>query len=72
MTGITLAQAEAKLATWIAAEDKIAEGQAYTIGNRSLTRANLAEIRDQIDYWERRVKRLTRGGILVRGVTPSP
>ena len=70
MAGITLAQAEAKLATWLAAEDLVAAGQSYSIGTRSLTRANLKEIRETIDYWEGKVQRLTRGGIRVFGGTP--
>ena len=31
------------------AEQKVLSGQSYTIGNRALTRANLAEIRAAID-----------------------
>lgn len=70
MAGITLAQAEAKLQTWLDAEDAVATGQEYSIGGRRLSRANLDEIRKTIDYWEKKVLRLTRGGIRVRGVTP--
>ena len=71
MAGITLAQAEAKLATWLEAMDKIAVGQSYSIGGRSLTRANLDEVQRQIEFWDGQVKRLTRGGMSVRGVTIS-
>ena len=70
MAGITLAQAEAKLALWLAAEEKVATGQSYSIAGRSLTRANLGEIRETIDYWDSKVQRLTRGGIRVTGMTP--
>ena len=70
MAGITLAQAEAKLAIWLDAEEAVANSQAYTIGGRSMTRANLTEIRETIDYWDRKVRRLSKGGIRVRGVTP--
>ena len=70
MAGITLADAEAKLALWMDAEDKVAAGQSYSIAGRSLTRANLAEIGERIDRWDGQVKRLTRGGIQVRGLTP--
>ena len=73
MAGITLAQAEAKLATWMAPLDTIAVGQSYSIatgtGSRSVNRADLAEAQKQVEYWDRQVKRLTRGGISVRGVT---
>ena len=49
MPGITLTQASAKLTTWLAADDAVASGKSYTIGDRSLTRANEAEIRKNID-----------------------
>jgi hypothetical protein len=70
MAGITQAQAEAQLALYIDAEAKVLGGQAYTIGGRSLTRANLKEIRDGITYWNSQVKSMTRGGISIRGATP--
>lgn len=70
MPGITLAQAEAKLTLWMDAEDKVASGQSYSIQGRSLTRADLGMIGERIDRWERKVQRLTRGGIRVFGGTP--
>lgn len=73
MAGITLADAEAKLALWMTAETAVAGGQEYTIGSRNLRRANLAEIREQIGYWNSWVQKLSRGGsggMRVRGVTP--
>lgn len=70
MAGITLAQAETQLAAWLAADTAVAEGQSYTISGRSLTRANAKEIRDNIVFWDKRVKRLTNIGINVRGITP--
>jgi len=70
MAGITLAQAEAKLTLWMAANDAIATGQSYSIAGRSLSRANLDEVQRQIEFWDRQVKRFTRGGIHVRGATP--
>lgn len=55
MAGITLAQAEAKLALWMQAEESLAVSQSYEIeveGNRrTLTRANLSEIAKRITYW---------------------
>jgi len=77
MAGITLAQAEAKLTLWMDAEDKIAQGQEYTIsaGNhmRKLVRADLPEVRKTIDYWQSKVVELSRGGsgIRIRGGTPT-
>ena len=70
MVGITLAQAETQLALWIAADTAVAEGQAYSKDGRSLTRANAKEIKENIVFWDKQVKRLTNGGITVRGVTP--
>jgi hypothetical protein len=59
------------------AEVKILGGQqAYSIGGRSLTRANLKEIRDTIEYLEKRIPvlkaRAERGGIRIRGAVPLP
>jgi hypothetical protein len=49
----------------------VLNGQSYSIGERKLTRADLAEIRDGIAYWEKKVQRLSRGGgARVRGVRP--
>lgn len=62
MAGITLDQAQAKLDLWMAADDAVASGQSYSISGRSLTRANSSEIRNNIEYWERRLMRLSNGG----------
>lgn len=59
MAGITLQQAETQLAAYLAAETAVLAGQAYTIGGRSLTRANLADIRAGIDSWNNRVQQLS-------------
>lgn len=70
MAGITLSQAETQLSQWIAASTAVATGQAYSIAGRSLTRANSADIRMQIEFWDKTVKRLSRGGLHIRGGTP--
>ncbi len=59
MAGITLAQAETKLAEYLAAETKVLTGQAVTIDGETLTRANLDLIQRGIDAWDRRVKALS-------------
>jgi len=46
-------EAQAQLDAWIAASLALASSQAYSIGGRSLTRADGAEIRSQIAYWSR-------------------
>lgn len=59
MAGITLAQAEAKLAEYLAAETKVLKGQSVSIDGESLTRANLDFIQRGITAWDARVKNLT-------------
>lgn len=73
MAGLTLLQAENQLSAWLAADTAVAQGQSYAIGTRSLTRANAAEIRENIQFWSAKVTLLARssgGGIRVRGITP--
>lgn len=70
MAGITAAAAQTHLDEWMAADSAVSKGQAYSIGGRSLTRANAAEIRANIEFWDRQVTRKTRGGIKVFGGTP--
>jgi hypothetical protein len=70
MAGITLVEAEAKLAIWMEADDKVASGQSYSIGGRSLSRADAKMIQENIKFWDRKVKELTDGGIKVVAVTP--
>lgn len=59
MSGITLETAQAHLDAWIEAELSVVNGQSYTIGTRTLQRANLSEIRNQITYWNGMVSKLT-------------
>ncbi|MNU11387.1 hypothetical protein D3C72_2592010 [compost metagenome] len=40
----------------------MAKNQAYTISGRSFTRVDAAEIRQQIDYWEAKLRNARRGG----------
>lgn len=70
MAGITLAQAETALAEALAAQTAVLSSQSYSIAGRSLTRADLGSIRENIEFWNSQVKRLDRGGIRVRGATP--
>lgn len=59
MAGITLAQAQTQLDAWLAASLAVTSGQSYSIGNRSLSRADAGEIRSQIEFWEGRVKSIS-------------
>lgn len=40
-----------RLNTWLRAEEAVATGQSYQIGPRSLTRADLKQIREELEYW---------------------
>lgn len=46
------------LSAWLSAELEVTTHQSYTIGTRSLTKANLSEIRQQIIFWRNEVARL--------------
>lgn len=58
---LTSTQAQTALDAWIAADLAVAKGQSYSMNGRSLTLANAKEIREQIQYWERRVAALAAG-----------
>ena len=64
--GISLEIAKKHLDAWLTDELEVTTHQSYTIGSRSLTKANLSEIRQQIEYWRNQVARLEniekRGG----------
>lgn len=70
MAGITLAQAQARLDAYLAAELAVLGGQEYELLGRRLKRANLREIRDGIQIWEQRVKDLSRSSR--RAIVPRP
>lgn len=70
MAGLTQAQAETQLTAYLAAETAVLSGQEYSIGSRRLKRADLAEIREGINYWNGMVQKLANGtGARVRGLT---
>jgi len=58
---ITREQAQAQLDLWLTASAAVAAAQSYEIAGRKLTRADAAEVRRQIDYWEAKLDRLSRG-----------
>lgn len=75
MAAIRLEMARRKLEMWLEAEESVSSGQAYTIGDRSLTRASLKEIRESIVFWEAKVNALEaaqkgRGRSIVRRAVP--
>lgn len=60
MAGITLAQAEAKLAEYQAAETAALEAQSVRHeSGRGMAMADLSDIRKGIEYWDARVKELS-------------
>lgn len=64
MAGITLEIAETKLALWLDAESTLATSQQYEIqtgtgSSRMLRRADLAEVREQVKFWDAKVNSLT-------------
>jgi hypothetical protein len=59
MSGITLAQAEAQLASWLSASTAVASNQSYKIKDRELTRADASQIREMIAYWQGMVTSLS-------------
>lgn len=52
---ITLETARRHLDAWLEAELAVTNAQSYTIGSRIMTKANLEEIRQTIDYWNKKV-----------------
>lgn len=73
MAGITLAQAEAQLALYLAAETKILLGQKVEIDGQALTRANLDAVQKGIDVWNARVRELDgRANGRGRSLTVAP
>ena len=70
MAGITLTEAETHLTTWLDADKAVAKGQSFSISGKTYTRADAQVIRENIEFWDRYVKRLSRGGIKIFGGTP--
>lgn len=63
MAGITLAQAEAQLAAYLAAETAVLSGQSYEIAGRRLTRADLESIQAGIKIWNERATLLAASSL---------
>jgi len=59
MAGISLAQAQAQLDAYLAAENAVLNSQSYEIAGRKLTRADLDSIQRGIATWNSRVINLT-------------
>ncbi len=48
-----------RLEMWLDAEAALATSQSYKIGSRELRRADLPEVRKQIEFWEDKYNRVT-------------
>lgn len=53
-----LAEAKEMRSAWIEAEKALTTGKSYQIGTRSLSRVDLSEVRDAIDYWTNEIARI--------------
>jgi len=69
LPAITQTQAETQLASWLAADAAVAQGQSYEHEGAKLTRADAQQIRSNIKFWNSEVLRLSRGGIRIMGAT---
>ncbi len=58
---MTLAEARELRSLWLDAERAVATGQSYTIGSRSLTRADARLIAERLAYYDSLVTALTAG-----------
>ncbi len=69
MSIFTLTEIEEQLAAYKAALKAVSKGQEYWIDGEKLTRAELSEIRNTLDWLGKEKSRLTgkRAGVLVRG-----
>ncbi|NIO84656.1 MAG: hypothetical protein GTN53_29430 [Candidatus Aminicenantes bacterium] len=71
MAGITKEEAQVLLDLWIEADKMVATGQSYSIGGRSLTRADADTITKKIKFYQDLVIALNRGGsATVRRIVP--
>lgn len=70
MAGLTQAQKETALALWVAADAAVSVGQEFSHNGRTFKRADVAEIRNNITFWDNLVQKGARGGIAIRGATP--
>jgi hypothetical protein len=57
----TLAEAQAHLDAWVAADLALASGQTASVGGVTLTRVDEQRLASRITFWRREVERLTAG-----------
>jgi hypothetical protein len=59
MPGLTLLQAEERLAGWLLADAGLQDGQSFRWNDRLLTQADAAEVRQNIDFWNKKCQELS-------------
>ncbi len=57
-TGLTLEEAQNKYKGWLKAEEALMCAQSYVIEGRTLTKANLKEVAERLEYWEEKCNKL--------------
>lgn len=58
MADWTIYEAKEHLQAWLDADLALATGKEYRIGSRSLTRANVQEVKERINFWRNEVAHL--------------
>lgn len=58
--GISLEVAQKHLEEWLEAELEITTHQSYRLMDRTLTKADLGEVRRMVEFWEGKVNSLVR------------
>ena len=69
---VKLENAKKMYAEYITAERAVLQGQSYSIGDRTLTRADLTKIQDGRAFWAAEILSIEQGsrGIRIRRVIP--
>lgn len=62
MAAFTLEEARKHLEAWKKADLALSQGRSYQIGTRSLTRVDLKDVREQIEYFARLINQLESTG----------
>jgi len=62
--------------SWIVAEEAVQAGQSYSVDGKTVTKANLSEIRNAIKYWEGQISQSKRkskgkGRVRITNVVPT-
>ena len=56
-----LQTAKLHLQSWLEADLALATGKSYKIGSRNLTRIDVQEVKERIQFWSNEVERLEAG-----------